>query len=142
MPKPSLYLHPVRSKQSSPPDAAQAELYTHVLAVLIAAPLAPCVIGHGAGSDSLRLLHGLEWKLVVRFVPRRCPSAGQHADGHTQEMVAAVTRAEKMQRSSGAARIMVMEGAERERGQPPSDSLDQNGLSQNGYGVLGRFGGL
>ena len=130
MPKPSLYLHPVRSKQSSPPDAAQAELYTHVLAVLIAAPLAPCVIGHGAGSDSLRLLHGLEWKLVVRFVPRRCPG------------VCAATRAEKMQRSSGAARIMVMEGAERERGQPPSDSLDQNGLSQNGYGVLGRFGGL
>jgi hypothetical protein len=59
MPKPSLYLHPVCSKQSSPPDAAQAGLYTHALAVLIVAPLAPCVIGHGAGFVSLRLAHGL-----------------------------------------------------------------------------------
>jgi hypothetical protein len=68
-PKPSLYLHPVCSKQSSPPDAAHAGLYTHVLAVLIAAPLAPCVIGHWAGSVSLRLLHGLEG-----FAPCKCPA--------------------------------------------------------------------
>ena len=64
-----LYLHPVCSKQSSPPDAAHAGLYTHVLAVLIAAPLAPCVIGHWAGSVSLRLLHGLEG-----FAPCKCPA--------------------------------------------------------------------
>merc|ERR1740138_410242 len=44
----------------------------------------------------------------LTFAPRRCPGA------------CAATRAEKVQRSSGIARIMVIEGAEWERRQPRS----------------------
>ena len=68
-PRDDLYLHPVCSKQSNPPDAAHAGLYTHVFSMLIGFPLAPYVIGHGAGSVLLRLSHGLEG-----FAPCKCPA--------------------------------------------------------------------
>merc|ERR1712087_731580 len=70
LPKSYTYLHPGRSKQFNPPDAAQAGLYTHLFPVLIGCPLAPYVMGHTAGYVSLRLSHGLEGKLADKSLPK------------------------------------------------------------------------